>query len=144
MKLIVYVGEYLGTVPAATYHCPENYKHPWDQLRFIEDVVIHDKDREVVVIATHSPYIVDHLNSLMYAASLPEDKQVEVAAKFMRKTTAAFISADNVQAYEIVSGAPPKDIMRRDTGRIDWETFSQVSNYLGDVWYAVDDIKHKK
>lgn len=153
MKLIICIGEALedvnrpDTIPLDGYwcahRCPENDKHPWSQMRFIEDIVINKEGYDQVLITTHSPYIVDHLNNLMYAATLSPKQQKEAAKKFLRKNKAAFISQDRVEAWSFEKDQPMQDIMKRDTGRIDWRSFSRASNYVGGVWNDVDNIKHR-
>lgn len=150
MNLTVFIGE--GLTPEFrppqdgehehVHLFPENNRHPWDQMRFIEDVCINADGHKSVAIVTHSPYIVDHLNNLMYAARLSSAKRKEVAAHFLRKTEAAFIKPDRVSAWSFDSDW--RDIMVRKTGRIDWKSFSLASNYVGDVWDRVDDIKYRK
>jgi hypothetical protein len=149
-RLTVCIGEALveDPVPLSGYwcvhRCPENDKHPWEQMRFIEGVALNAEGYDQVLVITHSPYIVDHLNTLMYAAQLPAAKQAEAAEHFLLKNTKAFIHPDQVAAYMFEKDVPVQDIMKRDSGRIDWCSFSKASNYLGDVWNKVDDIMHAK
>lgn len=117
--------------------------HPKAQLALVELMAMMVKRNLRVIFTTHSPYIVDHLNTLMYASTLPEDRKHELAKEFALQSAEAFISPEKVAAHLFVKNesgkVEVKDVLHRDSGRIDWQTFSTVSNKVGELWYRVDD-----
>ncbi len=120
--------------------------HPKAQLALVELIAMMVQRNLRVIFTTHSPYIVDHLNTLMYAAGLPDDRKQTLAKDFALQSAEAFISPDKVAAYCFAKTTPTKvevsDVLKRDTGRIDWRTFSRISNLVGKLWDNVDDARH--
>lgn len=120
--------------------------HPKAQLALVELMAMMVQRNLRVIFTTHSPYIVDHLNTLMYAAGLPDDRKHELARDFALQSAEAFISPDKVAAHLFIKNqagkVEVKDVLHRDTGRIDWQTFSEQSDRLGTLWDKVDDALH--
>jgi len=120
--------------------------HPKAQLALVELMAMMVQRNLRVIFTTHSPYVVDHLNTLMYAAGLPEDRKRELARDFALQSAEAFISPDKVAAHLFVKNnsgmVEVKDVLHRDSGRIDWSVFSDVSDRLGDLWDKVDNALH--
>lgn len=120
---------------------PEMNAHPEAQLRLTE-LLAYLVNRGIrVVITTHSPYIVDHLNNLIRAADLSQGDRAEVAAHFKLGTAECFLDADKVAAYlfkaEEGEGAPVTvtSIFDRDERHlIDWETFGRTTEYVTNVY----------
>ena len=119
--------------------------HPEAQMGLIELIAMIVKRGVRVILTTHSPYIVDHLNNLMEAAALPPGQQEAVAAKFALKSSEAFIAAKDVAACTFEETAPGgkvevKSVLDRESGLINWTTFGRVStrisNLFGDVLEA--------
>jgi len=121
---------------------PEMNAHPEAQIALIE-LVAHLVDRGVrVVLTTHSPYVVDHLNNLMSAQRIVSsaDKD-EVANDLKLGSRRSFLSAGKVAAYlfeEEVDGAPVRVTpIHKEGGAedlLDWETFSRATRYLGNLY----------
>jgi hypothetical protein len=83
-----------------------------------------------VLITTHSPYIVDHLASLMKAAT-NIDKDA-IARQFFLHDSRAFISQDEVAVYKVEHGKV-ENILDED-GIINWGTFGDVSNRIIEIY----------
>lgn len=105
---------------------PEMNLHPAAQVEMAEFLAMLVQADLNVLITTHSPYIVDHLANLMQAAK-QEDKD-SIKDKFYLERTDAFIPQEKVSVYLFEDGTA-KNILRED-GRIDWGTFSNVSEDL--------------
>lgn len=122
--------------------------HPQAQIALTEFIAALVNSGIRVVFTTHSPYIVDHLNNLMEASRAPAAKQAALAEKFALRTTSSFISPEKVAVHAFEEDAPGgnvsvRDVLNRDTGLIDWSTFSRVSEHIanlyGDILRASED-----
>lgn len=107
---------------------PEMNLHPAAQVEITEFLAMLVQAGLNVLIATHSPYIVDHLANLMKAAKY-EDKD-SIKEQFYLEQIEAFIPQEKVSVYLFEEGTA-KNILS-EQGRIDWATFGNVS----------DDISH--
>ncbi len=121
--------------------------HPSAQLALVELVAMIVQAGVRVVFTTHSPYIVDHLNNLMAAASVPAAAQPGLAEQFALKSTQAFIAPEMVAAYRFQGQSDGSvavlDVLNRDRARISWTTFTEVSDRLSALWDSVDEAKSK-
>ncbi len=111
--------------------------HPEAQLALTEFVAMLVNRGLRVVMTTHSPYVVEHLNNLMAAARVPSRKQEELASHFRLKRREAFLPSDKVAAYGFTpSGKEVKvsDVLDRKEDTIDWRTFSRITDELGDIY----------
>ncbi|MDZ8185912.1 MAG: AAA family ATPase [Nostoc sp. ChiSLP02] len=107
---------------------PEMNLHPAAQVEISEFLAMLVQAGLNVIITTHSPYIVDHLENLMQAAKY-QDKE-SIKERFYLEQTEAFIPQEKVSVYVFENGTA-KSILNEE-GRIDWRTFGNVS----------DDISH--
>jgi hypothetical protein len=121
---------------------PEMNAHPEAQIGLIELLARLVNSGVRVVLTTHSPYIVDHLNNLMSAQRIAssEDK-AEVAKDLKLGSKESFLSADKVAAYlfEGESEGEPVRVtpIHKDSDPadlFDWETFSRATRYLGNLY----------
>jgi predicted ATPase len=118
--------------------------HPEAQLALIELVAMLVNRGLRVVMTTHSPYIVDHLNNLMAAARIPKDRQTELATHFQLKSGEAFLPADKVAAYHFALAdgkVSVRDVLDRESESIDWRTFSRVTDALSNLYGRILDAK---
>jgi len=118
---------------------PEMNAHPEAQLMIAELLGILVNKGINIVITTHSPYIVDHINNLTEAARVPEDKRPELAERFRLKTAEAFVPPENVATYTFGEDGRVTDVFDRDTGIVDWETFGKQSDYVGNLYNSILD-----
>ncbi|HZI06110.1 MAG TPA: AAA family ATPase, partial [Archangium sp.] len=121
--------------------------HPEAQLALTELVAMLVNRGIRVVMTTHSPYIVDHLNNLMAAARLPPERQDELAPHFRLGSREAFLPADKVAAYSFapVDGkVEVRDVLDRETEAIDWRTFSRVTDELSNLYGRILEAKERE
>ena len=121
--------------------------HPEAQLALTELVAMLVNRGLRVVMTTHSPYIVDHLNNLMAAARLPPERQDELAPHFRLGSREAFLPADKVAAYSFapVDGkVEVRDVLDRETEAIDWRTFSRVTDELSNLYGRILEAKERE
>ena len=91
------------------------------------------------VMATHSPYIVDHINNLIlgYEAVKKNRKgSLKVLEEYGIKEN-SLINPDSVAAYEFKENGEVVDVFNRDEGSIDWETFGEYSDKLSEIGYEL-------
>ncbi len=120
---------------------PEMNAHPEAQVRITELLAYLVNKGVRIVLTTHSPYILDHLNNLIRARDLSESDQAEIAPRFKLGTTDCFLKANDVAAYLFkaeTDGAPVvvTPAMDREDHRVDWETFGRTSDYVHNLYSA--------
>ena len=76
--------------------------HPEAHAKITKLLTILVNSGILVIVTTHSPYIVDHLVNLMKAVSL--ERPEEAADKFYLKTPDAFISSEKVSVQLFENG----------------------------------------
>ena len=112
---------------------PEMNLHPKAQVQLTEFLVMLVNAGLHVLITTHSPYIVDHLENLMKAAK-SEDKDV-IRDKFYLKQAEAFIPKEQVSVYLFEDGTA-KNILDQE-GFIEWGTFGDVSEQISQLYFEI-------
>ncbi len=112
--------------------------HPATQLALVELLCTLVREGVYVIMTSHSPYVVDHLNNLMLASTLPTEAQERFRERFSLGTTDAFLPPDKVSAYLFERGGHVQDIMAREAGRISWTTFAEVSDQLSNLYADLD------
>ncbi len=133
---------------------PESHLHPKAQREIAELYVMLVNLGIEVLLITHSPYIVDHINNLIEANKIckkyPEKK--EEITKWIPED--AFIDSNKVSAYYF--GKDPKSPQTKfvindamEEGLIRWDTFGQVGDELERIGSELINIeyeaeKHKK
>lgn len=126
---------------------PEMNAHPEAQLMIAELLGVLVNKGINVVITTHSPYIVDHINNLVEAAHLCEEKQKKIAGRFKLKTKEAFVHEDKVATYEFHEEAEEvkvSNIFDRGQRLIDWDTFGKVSDEVGKLFNDILVAAHEE
>jgi hypothetical protein len=114
---------------------PEMNLHPAAQVKITEFLAMLVNAGLRILITTHSTYLVDHLANLMEAAKCEGAEQTSVAEKFFLQRSDAFISQKDVSVYLIENGGA-KSILDEE-GRIDWETFSKVTDEIEIISYEL-------
>jgi hypothetical protein len=120
---------------------PEMNAHPELQLRIIELLALLVNKGIRVVLTTHSPYIVDHLNNLIRARDLSEPDRADVARRFKLGAAECFLNIEDVSAYafEAETDEAPVTIsptVDREEHHIDWGTFGRTSDYVNNLFAA--------
>ena len=109
---------------------PEMNLHPSVQVEIVEFLGMLVNAGLNVIITTHSTYIVDQLINLMKTEK-HEDKE-KIKEWFYLEKSEAFISKDRVSVYLFEEGTA-KNILRKDA-MIDWDTFSNVSEDVSELY----------
>jgi hypothetical protein len=123
---------------------PEMNAHPEAQLMIAEllGVLVHHGIN--VVITTHSPYIVDHINNLMEAAELPAAQQEAVARRFRLGMREAFVPTSEVAAYVFDEDGGVTDAIDRSSRIIDWSTFGRTSDHVANLYSDILEAAEKE
>ena len=137
--LSIYLQHFVGPDDVLVIDELEMNAHPQAQVALIEFIAALVNYGVRVVLTTHSPYIVDHLNNLMEAARLSSAAQEEIAPKFALTTAQAFIPSDKVAVHAFEEESPDgnvvvRDVLDRNSGLIDWSTFGRVSDHVSNLY----------
>ncbi len=110
---------------------PEMNLHPKAQVQVLEFLAMLVNAGLHVLVTTHSPYITDHLLSLIKADE-HTDKDA-ISAKFFLQDKRAFISKEQVSFYSVDQG---KIIDAMDDNS-DWNTFGKVTDRISDIYFSL-------
>lgn len=119
---------------------PEMNAHPEAQLMIAELLGVLVNRGINVLITTHSPYFVDHINNLVEAAQLDAARQNEIAGRFQLRTREAFLPAEKVAAYLFNENGRVDDIFNRDDRLIDWATFGNTSERVSHLFNDILEL----
>jgi AAA domain, putative AbiEii toxin, Type IV TA system/AAA ATPase domain len=114
---------------------PEMNLHPEGQVRLLEVLAILANLGVYVLVTTHSPYILSHLNNLIASTSKLKPTRLRQAKALYLDDRRAFLPADKVSAYE-ARGGTLHDLHDPDFG-IRWDTLSDVSTELQQKFFAI-------
>jgi len=114
---------------------PEMNLHPEAQVKLIEFLSILANNGLRILITTHTPYIVDHVINLMEGYEKRNKEGIEQF--FMLKDKRALISSKNVSVYLFDDDGVVKDILDRKERFIDWKTFSDISDYIENIYSEI-------
>ncbi len=110
---------------------PEMNLHPEAQAKIVEFLAMLVHAGLHIIIATHSPYVVDHLANLI-AASKRENQDV-IREMFYLQNKEAFIPPDKVSVYQIDQGTAKP--LLDEQGIIHWDTFGRVSDKVTRIYF---------
>lgn len=113
---------------------PEMNAHPSAQLAIVEILAALANLGNYIIITTHSPYVVDHLNNLLAASELKTEAKQRASESFALKTTDSFLSTGNVSAYEFSSKGGVRTILDKKRNRISTDTFGDTSSSLENLY----------
>lgn len=124
---------------------PEMNAHPASQVKLAELFAWMIRQGYRLVLATHSPYLVDHLCTLLEFGSLGEKRAAAVELAKARRIEAppvdAYLLPEEVAAYEFGTDGVVRDVFNRKTHRIDWATFTKVSENEGMLFDTLLDVE---
>lgn len=114
---------------------PEMNLHPEGQAKLLEALAMLSNLGVHVLLTTHSPYIMAHLNNLVAADATSKPRRARQARHLYMEDAAAFVAPDAVSAYEmrpegLVTLADPEYGIR-------WDTLSDVSAELQRRYFAI-------
>ncbi len=115
--------------------------HPEAQLKVVEILAMLANKGCRIIVTTHSPYFLDHLNNLMEGAALAESGK-EVAGETKLHNPDAFISSDKVAAYLFGDDGAVHPII--SDGVIDATTFANETDFLGEMHSRIMDARKTK
>ena len=112
----------------------ENSRHPYEQCKLIEELVINAQTNNTLIV-TNSSYFVDHLRNMMEASK--KKNQDQIKEKFLLKDKRAFIKVKDVAVFDCEDGKI-KNVLSKN-GAIDWDTFSKVAEELCDLFFHMEE-----
>src|SRR5207302_4802587 len=107
---------------------------PEAQVKIMEFLTILANAGLRVLITTHSPNMLDHLENLIRAAEYEEEDQISIANEFFLHRSDAFILQEDVSIY-LVDNRQAKNIL--EEGKINWGNFGDVSDQVARIHYQL-------
>lgn len=114
---------------------PEMNAHPEAQIQLVELFAIMANQGRHVIVTTHSPYFVDHLNNLMQGATLSEEAKIRLSDSLKLRDKGAFITADNAAVYLFREDGEVRDLVRDEV--IDVSSFANETDYLSRIYAQI-------
>ena len=109
--------------------------HPEAQVKIMEFLAMLVNAGLRVLITTHSPNMVDHLENLIRAAAFEEEDKISIANEFFLHRPDAFISQADVSIY-LIDHKKAESILLEE-GKINWGTFGDVSDRVARIHYQL-------
>lgn len=132
VPLVMYLRYFLLERDRILIDEPEMNLHPENQARFMEFITLLVNSGIRVLMVTHSPYMVNHLESLLLAGKT--DVSDDFVNRFYLKNRDSFISQDNLSVYLFEDGTA-KNILSDDG--IDLSTYDTVAEQITDIYVGV-------
>ena len=115
---------------------PEMGLHPESQARLLEALAILVNLGVRVLVTTHSPYIMAHLNNLAHGDVEHPRRLKKQAPSLYLGDERAFLPMSKISAYEM-QGGELRSLKDPDYG-VRWDTLSDVSVELQQKFFAID------
>jgi predicted ATPase len=122
---------------------PEMNAHPSAQLAIIEFLAALANRGNYIVVTTHSPYIVDHVNNLLAAGELRGIRKKKATQKFALGLEESFLAPDVVSAYEFLANGSVRSLLDKKRHRITTTTFGDVSSALENLYSELIESNSK-
>lgn len=119
---------------------PEMNLHPEAQARLLEALSMMTNLGVRIILTTHSPYILTHLNSLISGDPASVKRRNRQAQHLYTQEPNAFIARQDVAAYGIRDNTL-EDLSDSEYG-IRWDTLSDVSSDLQQRYFAIIEEPH--
>lgn len=114
---------------------PEMNLHPESQAKLLEVFGMLVNAGVNILLTTHSPYFMSHLNNLI-SGDTGNEKNLEAQAKSLYlKDKRAFLNPEDVSAYEMKNDKL-KNLKHKDYG-IRWDTLSDVSADIQQKFFEI-------
>ena len=120
---------------------PEMNLHPESQAKLLEALAILVNLGVKVLLTTHSPYFMAHLNNLVSGNVTNKSALKRQAEALYLKDTHAFLPLDSVSAYEMKAYKNEfklNDLKDKDYG-IRWDTLSDVSAEIQQKFFQIHE-----
>jgi hypothetical protein len=111
---------------------PEMNAHPEAQLRLMEFFAELVRQDYRVLLTTHSPYLLDHLNNLIALSRIRDGDRGEIPGKYPGS-----LEPDDVAVYLFTEKGEVIDIFDREEDVIDLQTFSESSDYVSNLYSTI-------
>jgi hypothetical protein len=115
--------------------------HPEAQVALTELIAYLVNKGIRILVTTHSPYIVDHINNLIWARKLSAADQDDAAKKFRLGTKECFLRGTDVGAYLFDAENDEAHVSVESVFRqgdpdafVEWDTFSRTSVYVSNLF----------
>lgn len=118
---------------------PEMNLHPASQVRLLEALAVLVDSGVYVLLTTHSPYLLSHLNTLALEAGRKKKARERQAAALYLNDPKALLGMDRISAYELVDGEL-RSLKDPEYG-IRWDTLSDVSSEVQSRYWAVREVE---
>lgn len=112
---------------------PEMNLHPEAQVQVTEFLAMLANAGLNIIVTTHSPYLVDHLENLIRGASHRNKEGIE--KKFFLRNKDAFIEKERVSVHQFGRGTVQNILDKQ--GMIEWDTFSNISDRVADIYFEL-------
>ena len=120
---------------------PEMNLHPESQAKLLEVFGIMVNLGVRILITTHSPYLMSHLNNLVSGTLVTPKILKDQAASLYLKDSRAFLSMNQVSAYEMRRNKL-RSLKDEDYG-ICWDTLSDVSSDIQQKYFEIYEKEEK-
>ncbi|MCP4344435.1 MAG: ATP-binding protein [Desulfobacterales bacterium] len=118
---------------------PELNLHPESQAKLLEAFGIMVNLGIKVLITTHSPYLLAHLNNLVSGDMKDPEMLRNQATSLYLKDSRAFVSMDQVSAYEMKKNKLHS--LKDEEYGIRWDTLSDVSSDIQQKYFEIHEKK---
>jgi hypothetical protein len=120
---------------------PEIGLHPGSQAKLLEALAIYVHLGGRILLTTHSPYIMAHLNNLVGGNVDEPDILKKQAKSLYLKDQRAFLKMDQVSAYEMKENKLVS--LKDDDYGIRWDTLSDVSSVIQQDFFKIYEQGHQ-
>ena len=111
---------------------PEMNAHPEAQLRLMEFFAELVRRRFRVLLTTHSPYMLDHLNNLAAMSTIPLQARQDLVREYGQG-----IDPNHVAVYEFSESGEVIDRFNRHDEVLDLRTFSEPSDKVSNLYSKI-------
>lgn len=116
---------------------PEMNAHPEAQCQIAELLAMIVNAGNHVVITTHSPYFIEHINNLVEAGKLPTEKRGQIHESFFLRRPEAFLDPEKVSVHHFDTNGQVTDLFDREENIIDGATFGTISERLESLYLKI-------
>lgn len=116
---------------------PEMNAHPAAQLAIVELLAILASSGVRIVVTTHSPYVLDHLGTLVEASRLSGDPRSKIVSKLRLGRDEALLQPEQLSVYRFDIDGTVHSIFDRESRTIDPSTFAEVGDAEANLFSEV-------
>lgn len=118
---------------------PEMNLHPETQAKVLEILAMLANAGLRVLITTHSPYFLMHLNNLAHECKLNDETRTRMAKHLYLKDKRAFLRDSDIGAYVVRDGTLSS--LKDSDGTIRFDTLSDISHELQEKFYSISGAR---